>query len=389
MTARFPRPLVGVVTLLLAFTACHSGSPSASPAPAASSGSPTPTSPTPTFSAGHRVITALAVWVTKTTSSQKIRVTRVAGGPVRVVLTIPGDASVWAVGSGKLAAFWSHAIHVVDLTRGRSVTYSPGSGDTFFGGAFSPDGTHLAYVSGTPSGGALRSLDLTAHTFRTLRTFPNNSWDVPNSWHGSVMAGNVIIGYSDAGSAGAFRLNASTGARLGFTNDSGSSGATFAADATHAADSVHASLGDDADAPPGPGPSRPFNTLRAFAVGGAPAVSRSEAHHDIFVPALSSEGSTIYYYDDSSAGGFAGISSSPDFGLFSITRGARHQIARYDGGRWDGGAYVSGSTFVASERVGTGERLVRVAGISVTTLATSPGTEFGFVGVTTITVIYG
>ena len=305
------------------------------------------------------------------------------GETKRLVTTLPSDANVWAVGSGKLAAFYAKAIHVVDLRSGTSTSYPPGSGDSFFGGAFSPDGTHLAYVGGTTSSGALRSLDLATATAKTLRTFSSNSWDVPSLWASKEMAGNVVIAYSDAGPSGAFRLNASTGARVAFTNDGGGSGATFAADAQHAADSNHSSLGDEGDVTAGPGPARPFNTLRVFTVGSTPKTVLKKAHHEITVLALSPTGGTVYYYDDSSAGGFAGISQSPDFGLFSMTGTTRHQIAHYDGGTWQGGAFVSGSTLVAAEHAGSNERLMSVHGNSVTTIDTVAAARLSFLGVTT------
>jgi hypothetical protein len=171
------------------------------------------------------------------------------------------------------------------------------------------------------------------------------------------MAGVIVIGFADAGPQGAVRLDPSTGARTATTSTTGSGSVRLSRDGRHAADVTHtAALGDDGDVAAHPGPPGPFNTLRSFTVGGPPGNVRQAVHHNISVLALSDDGSTLAWFDDTSAGGFAGISMSPEFGLFVLSGTSRTQLQKY-GPRWDAAAFTPDLRLLAAKHEGSAETL--------------------------------
>jgi hypothetical protein len=156
-----------------------------------------------------------------------------------------------------------------------------------------------------------------------------------------------VVGYSDAGIIGAARLDPATGLRTAHTDLGGHGAVVLSADGTHGAYAVHSSLGDEGDVPGSLYP-QPYNTLRIFTVGATPTNVVSAAHHAIVPLAASRDGSRVLFFDDSAAGGFAGISMSPDFGLLQWNGSTKSQIAPY-GTKWDAAAFVDATTFVAAK----------------------------------------
>ena len=275
---------------------------------------------------------------------------------------------VLAVAAGKLVYLTPSGLmtmHVVTLATGTDATYPTGassSSDTVFGAAVSPDGTRVAYVLSTMSGASsLRILTLATSSSSTIRTFSGGvPVDSPGLWTATRMVAIGVVPYSDAGPQWVSALNPTTGAQTASTMTAGSSGPVYSDDAMHAANSIHApTLGDDGDVASGPGPQQPFNTLRSFTVGGTPAVVYQKPHHNINVLAVSTAGGNVLYFNDSSAGGFAGITMSPEFGLFMYSGASAPgtQIEHLDGPRWDAAEFVDDSTAFAARHVGSAEEL--------------------------------
>jgi hypothetical protein len=292
---------------------------------------------------------------------------------------LPSGAFVLGAGFGKLAAsFPDHTIHVVALASGAVDVYTPsGSPQMIFGGAFSPDGRRFAYVTAqsSPSRGSLQTVDLVTKATTTLRTFTSATLDVPTRWTADAMAGTAIVAFADAGPQALVRLDPSSGARIASSDISGSGGVAISPDAVHAAVSKHNALGDDADSPGGPGPQQPFNTLRTVSIGSAPADVESAAHHQIAPLAVSASGDTICYFDDSAAGGFAGITLSTQFGLFFRSGSTTTQLMHWDGSRWDAGVFV-GSAVAVANHTSSAEKLMLVsAGGAPSTLDTVSGAD--------------
>jgi hypothetical protein len=373
--------------LLAACGSGGGGSPSPTPAPSASASptvaattaAPTPT-PTP---AGP----SLLVWVVGTGGSgaSQVRTVPVGGGTAHVVASLPADASVMGSGFGRLAvAFNDHSIHVIQLASGAVDTYPVGTTDqAIFGGAFSPDGGRFAYVVATaaPFSAKLQVVDLVTKATTTLRTFTTNTLDVPSRWTSDALVGTAIHAFADAGPQAIVRLDPTTGARITSTDVNGSGPIAIAPDGLHAALSKHSALGDDADSPGGPGPQQPFNTLRTVTIGSPPADVFQEPHHQVTPLALSATGDTICYFDDTAAGGFAGITLSTSFGLFLRTGSTTTQLMHWDGSRWDSGIFL-GSAVALANHTAAAEKLELVsAGGAPSTLDTvSGGDEPIFVG---------
>src|SRR5207237_682290 len=129
---------------------------------------------------------------------------------------------------------------------------------------------------------------------------------------------------------------------------------------------------DEGDVGMAVGPAGPPNTLRSFSIGATPANLLQEAHHNITVLALSDDGSRIVFFDDSTAGGTAGIGTSPNFGLFVFEGGSKTQLDTY-GDRWDAATYSGASSFIAAKHNGGTETLVQVNGTAMATLDSIPG----------------
>jgi hypothetical protein len=333
----------------------------------------------------------LLVWVVGSGSSgaSQVRTVPVGGGIAHVIASLPSDSFVLGAGSGKLAvAFNDRSIHVIDLSSGAVDTYpvgpaSGGQGPTFFGGAFSPDGKRFAFVvaASTPFSGSLQVVDLVTKAITTVRTFPTNTLDAPSLWNSDAMVGTAIVAFADAGPQALVRLDPSSGARIGSSDVTGSGGVAISPDGVHAAVSKHNHLGDDGDSPGGPGPAQPFNTLRTVSIGGPPADVFQEPHHQVVPLAVSASGGTICYSDDPAAGGFAGITLSPAFGLFLRNGSTSTQLAHWDGSRWDRGVFV-GSAVALANHTSSAEKLELVsAGGAASTLDTvSGGDEPVFLG---------
>lgn len=351
---------MGGAILVAGLTAAACGSPTRTPtATATHTVAPTAT-PTP-------VGPALVVWSTKAGAAQVIRTLPASGGAAHTIATIPGSAQVVGAGGGKLVYIANAlSLHVVSLATGADTGFATGAVSTssaVFGGAVSPDGTRVAYVVAAPAGGAqLRVLALAAGTSMVLHAYTSGPVDAPVEWTATRIVATSIVPFSDAGPQAAVALDPSTGAETNSSSIAGSGGPTFSADGMTAANAVHTSgLGDDGDSPGGPGPAMPFNTLRVFSVGATPAIVYQKVHHNITVLAVSADGTHVLFFNDSSAGGFAGISMSPDFGLFAYAGGASPtQFEPLDGPRWDAAAYVDTSTAFVARHVGAAEQLTIV-----------------------------
>ena len=278
---------------------------------------------------------------------------------------VPADARVAGLSAGKIAFLYEDkTLHVYALGSGASTTVATGAtaADDVFGGAISPDGSHFAFavVSSTTSD-SLRVLDLSTGTSSVLHSYTTATVDAPVEWVGTRILAESIVGFSDAGPQADVAVDAGTGLETMSTSIAGAAGSAFSADGVHVFDAIHGPLGDDADSAGGPGPQQPFNTLRAFSVGSTPSSVYSAAHHQVTVFAVSDDGSEAVYYNDSAAGGFAGISLSPQFGLFLVHGTTPTQLAHYgEGGRWDAGAFVGAGSAVMARHSGSAEQLVLV-----------------------------
>jgi hypothetical protein len=267
----------------------------------------------------------------------------------------------------------SNRLHGIDLSSGIDTDYGGAPGYVFFGGAFSPDGTRFAYVRATSlTEASLRILTFATGAVAALRSFTTNTYDVPKLWTPSMIVSFDVVGFSDAGFQGVSKLDPATGARGTHSTIDGRGNLVVSADATRAAYSSHTNLGDEGDVPGAlyPGPQ---NTLKSLAIGSPATTVMQAAHHAIRPLALSTDGSKLLVSDDPSAGGVAGISTSPDFGLLLYTGTTKSQVATF-GSRWDAAVFLDTTSFVAS-RVDSGvATLARWTGSSFGTLDTM-GTE--------------
>ena len=333
-----------------------------------SSASIRPSTPTASGSPSPAAGPGLIVFVASTGSGQVVRVLTATGGSAHTVATLPLTANVLAAGLGKLAYQDSSdaSIHVLSLTSGANRRYDTGvpSGApdsvSILGGAFSPDGMRFAYNLDMLSGGSLRVIDLAGGGSKVLR-----SWgagvpvDEPNTWTVSAIQATTVVPFSDAGPQAAVTLNPDTGADMKTSNVSDSTGPVFAATMATAATAFHTGgLGDDGDAGSAPGPPQPFNSVRVFTVGGSASLIFSKAHHANTVLAEARDGSSTLFYADTSAGAFAGISMSPDFGLFVYRGGTPVQLTGYDGSRYDAGTFLDSGQVVVARHSGDDEQLI-------------------------------
>ena len=310
------------------------------------------------------------MWAVKHGASIDVRVLSPAGGSPHTVASAPMDAQFIGFGTGLIAAhkigalYSDKTFHTWDISTGATTSFPSGAAaaDGVFGGAFSPDGTRLAYATVTPSSGALHIATLATGTSIVIHTYSTNTVDAPVGWTPTRITAVTVVGFSDAGPQADVALDPATGTETSSTSIAGSGGSAFSADGTHVADVTHSTLGDEGDSPGGPGPQQPFNTLRTFTLGATPANAYPPvAHHQIGVFSLSPDGTTTVYYNDSSAGGFAGISMSPDFGLFFLHSGTPTQLTHYgEVGRWDSAAFIDTSTAVMAVHSGSDEHLVLV-----------------------------
>jgi hypothetical protein len=245
-----------------------------------------------------------------------------------------------------------------------------------YGGAFSPDGRRLAYVTATsPAGGKLEVVDLVTKATTTLRTFTTNTYDVPRVWTGDALVGTAIVGFADAGPQAVVRLDPATGAPIGSSDVKGGGSVALSADGVHAAVSKHNPLGDDGDSPGGPGPQQPFNTLRSITIGSPPVDVFQEPHHQVVPLALSASGDTICYADDPAAGGFAGATMSAALGLFLRGGSTSTQLAHWDGSRWDAAVFVGSAVALANHNSAAEKLMLVSAGGAPSTLDTVSGAD--------------
>jgi hypothetical protein len=365
VTAARPISLAAAVACLTALAACSSSGTSTPTGSATPSATPTPTA-TPT---GPPVI----VWTVKAGggAATLVRELSPTGALAHTIATLPGDAVLLGQGSGKVAFLYTDkSIHVVVLGTGAVTSFPSGAAPAdcgVFGGAFSPDGMNFAYAISTPSSGSLRVLNLGSGTSTAIHTYSTNTVDAPLGWTSTRMYATSIPGCADAGAQADVALDPATGMETSSTSIAGADGTAFSPDGIHVADSIHTMLGDEGDSTVPIGPQQPFNTLRTFTLGATPSSAYSMAHHQISVFALSADGGTVVYYNDSSAGGFAGISISPDFGLFFRHGTSATQLTHYgEVGRWDAGAFIDSSDAVMAVHTATGEQLV-IVGPSHTT----------------------
>ena len=281
-----------------------------------STASPTPAGP------------AQLVWaVTDASGITQVRTVTAAGGTPHVVTTTTANALVLAAGHGQVIWWGSGTLHVVAVGSSADTTIPFGSsGDTVLGGAISPDGGHFVAIDATDSThAALREVDLGTKAVTSVRTITDNNLDVPRVWSSGGLAAVTVAGFSDSGAIARRHLDGTTFARTGTTTlpNSNFCGNAFNPAADHVALASHANLGDDGDSP---GPAPNCNTLWYGALGSSPATALSEAHHSIAVLDVNDDG-TILIDDQSAAGGFAGISTSGDFGLFTVHGTTKAQIA--------------------------------------------------------------
>ena len=362
-----------VFIALLALTACGGGpGPSSSPGHTAASGSAAPSA----SASATPIPVHKAAWVIPSAGGPTIRIGQLPSGPFHTVATLP-------VGSDVVAASGNYAVLVdgntghlesLNLTSGHTTDYGGAAGTMYWGGAFNPDSSKFMYVrSASPTDASLNILTLASGSISVLHTFTSNTYDAPMVWTASAVGTFDLVGFADAGLVGMGRLNPATGTRTAHSSISNGSGPVVAGDALHAAAAVHSELGDDADSPGGPGPGRPLNTLLTFTIGNTPNPVLQEPHHDITPLAANGNGSKLLFYDNSSAGGFAGISQSPDFGLILWNGVSKTQISPY-GETWDSAVFIDSTSFLAAKDDGTTTTLVRGNGTSLTTLDAQPGT---------------
>jgi len=349
-----------VSSAAIAVNACGSSTGASSTTPTASH--------TATASATPSAGPPLVVWTVTSGGSTAIRTLTPTGGSPHTIATIPSNSPILGVGGGKLVYMTSPtALHVVSLASGADASFTTGASgsDTLFGGAVSPDGTKVAYTVATmSSGSSLKVLTVATGASSTVHMYSGGPVPAPVLWTTSTIVATDVVPYSDAGPQAAAGLNPTTGDEIANTSVAGAAGPVYGADGTHVANAIHTpTLGDDGDSQGGPGPQMPFNTLRTFSLGGTPAIVYQKPHHNVNTLAVSTAGTNVLFFNDSSVGGFAGISMSPDFGLFMYASGAPPvQVEKLDGPRWDGAAFAEDSTAFAARHVGSREELTLIAG---------------------------
>ncbi len=297
--------------------------PSASPAPV----------PTP-----H-----LIVWAVGAPSNTVIRVGTAAGG-FRTVATVPAATNPVMLGAGgHRLLFWETTnghLYDVDITTGVVTDRGGATRERFYGGAFSPDGSQVEYVSWkSGSGGELERLDFGSGVVTTLQSYGSGVADVPEVWaEGGVAASRRSLPFANGPEPGFAILDPSTGARLATTASPMRSWAI-------AADGVHAAFGVSSP------PDTPVTagSLSTVAIGSRPSdVLQEDTNHFIQVHAISPDGATVLFTDEPTMGGYAGITLSPGYGLFTLSDGHRTQVAHFSGsvGDYVGAAFLTGSDFV-------------------------------------------
>jgi hypothetical protein len=341
--------LIGVIGgAVLLGRSLSSGKPAPSgptPTPPVSATSPSPSasiSPSPSPTAAATPTPHVIVWAAAGPTSTAIRVGEASGG-FHTVATIPTTRNYAVLGSGGHRVLFSQEsnghLYDLDINSGTITDRGGASGDRFFGAAFSPDGTQVEYLRLTASGtGQVRLLDFGSGAITGLQSFSRDPMDVPEVWTAAgVAATGLNLPINEGIGAGFAMLDPSTGARIA-TTDAQVRTWSIAADGVHAAHSEAVPPG-----PPDPG------VLDTEVIGSAAQVAvREDTNHRIRVLAVSPDGSSVVFSDDPTMGGFAGISLSSDYGLFTVSGGHRTQVAHYGGAPGDylSGAYLKATDFV-------------------------------------------
>jgi hypothetical protein len=336
-----------------------------------------PSTPSPSTSQSPTALPAphVIVWATGTPSDTVIRVGTASGG-FRTVATIPASADAAILGAGgHRVLFWEVTdghLYEADIDTGLITDYGGASRDRFYGAAFSPDGSQVEYVQWTSSPNAqLLRLDFGSGVITLLQNYGSGVADVPEVWSGAgVAASRRHLPTLDSPEPGFAILDPSTGSRIATTDSPMRSWAI-------AADGVHAAFGVSSppDTPVSPG------ALSTVVIGSPPKVAIQEnSNHFIQVHGISPDGSTVLFSDEPTMGGYAGITLSPDYGLFTFSAGRRSQVAHFSGSNagYVGAAYINNSDFVIVDETaapaGTKATLLySSAGGPLTPLDTSPG----------------
>jgi hypothetical protein len=356
MTARPLR--LAVIAAALAVGACGGSTATTTPSPS-TRGAGTP-SGTPSQS-------GLVVWTVTVGSSTVVRTLTPAGGGAHTVATLGAVTRILGVAAGKLVYLSpEQSLHIVTLATGTDASFFIGANTSAnlvcFGAAISPDGTRVAYMLADPSGGRLSILTLATGGTATIRTYPPRTVDVPIEWTATSIVATTTTPFSDAFPEAAVGLDPATGTQVNSTKIVGAHNPAYSEDGVHAAYSSRTpGLGDESDGAGSQIPI-PLNTVRTLALGSSPIDVAQKAHHHFEVLAVSRAGTQVLYSSDSSAGGFAGISMSPDFGLFTYSAGTATQLEKLDGPRWDAAAFIDDNTAFAARHVGSNEELTLVGG---------------------------
>src|ERR1035437_401058 len=339
------------------------GSSGGTPTAGASSASATPPA------SGTPAPAQMVVWAVLQQNGVDIREVPLSGGAGRLV-TRSSAGVLLAADTPHPMLVSGTQLQLVTPSTGATAPQTSGipSDGVILGGAFSPDRRRFAYAGGTSAGGALHILDLTTGTQNAMGSFSGSMFQAPAVWTAQGITCLSEVPFSDAPPQGVVRLDAATGASL--------SSSAF----SRGASSRHATgLGDETSS----GPVANRNTVATLTVGAAPATIRQKASHDISAVAVDAAGDVLIN-DGSAAGGSAGITMSPDFGVLLLhPDGSTTQYAHFDGTtQLEGGAFTAqgkavGGLFDGNAKV----NLVLYGPSGATTLDSTAGTGVTFVAV--------
>ena len=372
--------VAGAAAAVLALAFHHgpvAGIPAVTPTPSATTAPTGPTpggvAPTPAATPTPAPPPPVIVWAVQGPSGMIVRAGH-PSGPFHTVKLVPASAAPTALGAGgHRLLFWEATtghVYDLDITTGTITDHGGAPGLMFWGAAFSPDGQRVEYLRQTAENQAgLRMLDFSTGAITPLRSFTANPFDVPVAWgSGGVAARRYAQSIGESPQPGFDILDPSTGARIATTQSSVFS-AAIAADGKHAAQTEYISLSNVA----GPGSS---NTLCTVDIGSPVVPVLKEKDHQLQVQAVSPAGSTILYSDNPGATtNTAGISASPDYGLFTFANGKRTQVAHENGGSYSGGAFLNATDFVVIDVSGPGAKLLRGTGGSLMPLDSATGAQ--------------